>query len=243
LVSYLKMVWDILAKEYYSQRHRTSRNFDTIIHTHLPRIITELSPDGLYLDLGGGKGRLEELYEDARLNVVIGDISLAMMRTGMHACMHPRSAFCIQMDAFRIPFRENTFDGVFSLLGDPYSLKEAFEEVLRVLKPNGFFFIALPTKLWADNLRPFLGVEMDQTIFRTQNGKSLAVPSFLYNSQDLEKVLLNVGFKHIKTGEWKPSGLISKDQFSRDVLTSANNLSILPEELPLITYAFVYKSG
>ena len=239
LVSYLKMVWDIMANEYYLQEHKTSRNFDTIIQSHLPRIVPRLRPDGLYLDLGGGRGRLKELYGGVGLNVVVGDISLAMMRTRINSSP---STLYIQMDAFRIPFGESVFDGVFSLLGDPYSLREAFEEVHRVLKPSGFFFIALPTKLWADNLRPFLGVQTNLAVFRTQNAKSVKVPSFLYDSKDLKKILLSVGFEQVKTGDWQPSGLISKDEFSRDVLISASNLGIPPEELSLITYALAHKS-
>ena len=239
LTSYLKMVWDTMASEYYSEAHKTSRNFDTIIHNCIPRIISKLPPYGLYLDLGGGRGRLKELYTDTKLNVAVGDISVAMMKTRTDSSP---STFYIQMDAFRIPFKGNVFDGVFSLLGDPYSLPKAFEEVLRILKTNGFLFIALPSKLWAENLRPFLGVEMNQTVFKTLDGRTVKIPSFLYDSKDLQKILLSVGFRQVEAGEWQPSNLISKEQFSRDVLISAENLSMSPEELPLITYALAYKS-
>lgn len=240
LTSYLKTVWDIMASEYYSEAHKTSRNFDAIIHNCLPRIISKLPRNGLYLDLGGGRGRLKELYTDARLNVAVGDISVAMMKTRTNSSS---STFYIQMDAFRIPFKENIFDGVFSLLGDPYSLRKAFEEAFRILKPNGFFFIALPSKLWAENLRPFLGVEMNQTVFKTLTGRTLKIPSFLYDQKDLRKILQSVGFKQIDTGEWQPSRLIPKERFSRDVLISAKNSDMPPEDLPLITYVLAYKSA
>lgn len=238
LTQYLKMVWDTIAKEYYSEVHKTSRNFDTIIHNRLPRIVSKLHSDRLYLDLGGGRGRLKELYGDTSFNVVVGDISLAMMKTRKDS---PTSTCYIQMDAFRIPFKENTFDGVFSLLGDPYSLSNVFEEVLRILKPNGFSFIALPTKIWAESLRPLLGVEMNQTIFKTRDGRVVKCPSFLYDSKDLQEILLSIGFRKVKTGEWKSLDSISKDQFSRDVLIAAKNLDISPEHLPLINYALAHK--
>ena len=240
LTADLKKVWDTIANEYYSKMHKTTRNFDTIICNHLPRIIPKLHSDGVYLDLGGGRGRLKELYMDTSFDVVVGDISLAMMKTGSSSST---SMSLVQMDAFRIPFRENAFDGVFSLLGDPYSLTEAFKEVLRILKGNGFFFIALPTKLWAENLRPFLGIGMNQTVFETRNGKSVKIPSFLYDSKDLKKLLSSVGFEQVKTGEWRPLNLITEAQFSRDVLIAAKNLDIPPEDLPLITYALARKTG
>lgn len=238
LTQYLKMVWDTIAKEYYLEVHKTSRNFDTIIHNRLPRIVSKLHSDRLYLDLGGGRGRLKELYGDTSFDVVVGDISLAMMKTRKDS---PTSTCYIQMDAFRIPFKENTFDGVFSLLGDPYSLSNVFEEVLRILKPNGFFFIALPTRIWAESLRPLLGVEMNQTIFKTRDGRVVKSPSFLYDSKDLQEILLSIGFRRVKTGEWQSLDSISKDQFSRDVLIAAKNLDISPEHLPLITYALAHK--
>lgn len=238
LTRYLKMVWDTMANEYYSEVHKTSRNFDAIIHNRLPRIIPKLHSKGLYLDLGGGRGRLRELYTNTSFDVVVGDISLAMMKTRKDS---PTSTCYIQMDAFRIPFKGNAFDGVFSLLGDPYSLTNVFEEVLRILKPNGFFFIALPTKIWAESVRPFLGVEINQTVFKTRNGRLVKSPSFVYDSKDLHKILLSTGFRKVKTGEWQSLDLISKDRFSRDVLIAAKNLDISPEYLHLITYALAHK--
>lgn len=234
-----KMIWDVLAAEYYSEAHRTSRNFDRIIRHNVPRIIKKLCPDGLYLDLGGGRGLLEELFSQKSATTVVGDFSIPMMRTGSGSL----SSTCyVQMDAFGIPFRANSFDGVFSLLGDPYALYEVFEEVLRVLKLGGFFFITLPTKLWAENLRPFLGVKTNETRFLTQDGKTIKIPSFTYDSKDLRENLLVAGFKKVKTGEWGSLDLVSKEDFSEDVLIVARNLGISPEDLPLITYALAYKS-
>ena len=235
---YLKMVWDTLANEYYSEVHKTSRNFDTIIRHYLPKMIPKLRLNGLYLDLGGGSGKLKELYNDSSSNIIVGDVSLAMMKTKTNSL----SPTCyIQMDAFNIPFKANTFNGVFSLLGDSYAIREAFQEVLRILKSNGFFLITLPTKLWAENLRAFFGVKMNETIFTTQEGRLIKVPSFVYDSTGLEKILLSIGFKEVKTGQWRPSDLIPRERFSGDVLVVARKLDVPPEDLPLITYALAYK--
>ena len=239
LTRYLKMAWDTVANEYYLELHRTSRNFDTLISNFLPRMMPNLCSDSLYLDLGGGSGKLKELYKSISSNVVVADISKVMMKTKTDSS---DSMVYIQMDAFNMPFRANTFDGIFSLLGDSYALREAFEEVLRVLKLDGFFLIALPTKLWAKNLRPFLGIKINETVFTTQDGKLIKIPSFVYDSKDLQRILLSVGFKKVKTGEWRPLNLIPRERFSKDVLTAARNLDMPPEDFPLITYALACKS-
>jgi len=235
-----KIIWDALATEYYSEIHKTTRNFDKIIRHNVLKLVKKLHANGLYFDLGGGRGLVEELYKKDNVSIVIGDFSVPMMRTRNESFS---STSQIQMDAFKMPFRANIFDGVFSFLGDPYALQEVFGGVLRILKPNGFFLLTLPSKIWAENLRPFLGVELNETRFITRDGKLVNIPSFVFGTVDLRVTLLDVGFKKVKAGEWQSLNLISKEEFSKDILTSARNLGISPENLPLITYALAWKGG
>jgi len=181
---------------------------------------------------------VEELYNNDNISKVIGDFSIPMMKTRNDSFS---STDRVQLDAFEMPFRENSFDGVFSFLGDPYALQEVFEEVLRVLKPNSFFLLTLPTNMWAKNLRSFLGVKLNETRFVTRDGKLVKIPSFVFDSKDLRETLLGAGFRKVKAGEWRPLNLISNEKFSKDVLIVAENLGIAPENLPLITYALAWK--
>jgi len=142
-----------------------------------------------------------------------------------------------------MPFKANTFEGVFSFIGDSYALREAFQEVLRVLKPSGFFLVTLPTKIWRQNLTSFLQIRENETVFTTGDGKQVKVPSFLYSSDGLERALLASGFREVTIGEWKPDKLIRKKDLSKHVKIAAKNLSMPPEELPLITYAIAVKSS
>lgn len=235
---YCKIVWDTLAAEYYSEAHKTSRNFDRIINYNLPKIVPKLRSGGSYLDLGGGRGRLQELYMNKDFDVIVGDFSVPMMKA-----KHNRFGIAcrVQMDAFDIPFRSGTFDGVFSLVGDPYALREVFEEVFRVLKANGFFLLTLPTKIWRQNLIPALTIKENETIFRLRDGTQMNVPSFLYESNNLKKILLSCGFGDVEVGEWESFDLIERDDFSQHVMIAAKNLSVVPEELSLVAYAIAFK--
>jgi len=230
--------WNDIALEYYEDTHETSRNFDRIIQGNLQKIIPELNSNGLYLDLGGGKGRIKELFGNCKADIIVGDISTAMIKTNKRSF---RSTSCVQMDAFEIPFRKGSFDGVFSLLGDPYALPKTFEEVLRILKAHGFFFLAVPSKEWAESLRSLLDLNINETIFRTRDNRLIKTPSFVYASDELEKSLRAVGFKQVHTGNWRPMKLIPKARLSRDVLIVAKNLKVPCEKLSLITYAIANK--
>jgi len=233
---HLKTVWDIVANDYYLKTHRTTRIFAKIIHNYLKEMISKLQLSGLYLDLGGGRGRLKELYNDNNFSIITGDISRAMMDNTI-----TKSNCYIQMDAFKSPFKDSTFDGVFSLLGDSYALPEVFREVLRILNPTGFFFIALPTKRWAENLRLLRGIDVNQTLLKTKNGKLIKIPSFVYDVKNLQRILLDIGFKQVETGEWRPLNLIPRNRFSNDILVVAKKLNMPPEDLPLIAYDLAFK--
>jgi len=233
-----KIAWDNLAAEYYSEAHETSRNFDAIISYHLPKVAPKLCSIGLYLDLGGGRGRIQELYGDRDFQIVLGDFSVPMMKA-----RHDQSkiTFRVQMDAFNMPFKSRTFDGVFSLIGDSYALRKAFQEVFRVLKRDGFFLLTLPTKIWRQNLMSALSIKENETIFRLSNGTQVKVPSYLYSINGLKRILHSSGFRKVEVGEWKSIDIIERSSFSKHVIIAAENLRLVPEELPLIIYAIASK--
>jgi SAM-dependent methyltransferase len=232
-------IWDLLSSEYYSELHRTSRNFDTIIKANLKTLVPKLRPSHLYLDLGGGRGGLEELYNTGKAIIFVGDISVSMMKTERK---WPRSNPRIQLDAFHLPFKSDTFDGVFSLVGDPYARRESFEGVLRILRPAGFFVVTIPSRTWRKNLAPFLNSGEDEAIFSTTHGTCVRWPSFTYDEEDLRKILLECSFVKVKSGMWKLDNLIETDRFSAHVILPAGRLGVPPGMLPLLSYAIAYKA-
>jgi ubiquinone/menaquinone biosynthesis C-methylase UbiE len=234
-----KTAWDKLAAEYYSTNHMTSRNFDMIIRHNFSSVIPKLSSTEPILDIGGGKGRLKELYPNFDGSIIVGDFSLPMLKINNY---FSKNTTLVQTDAFNIPFKSGVFQAVFSLLGDSYPLEKVFSDVYRVLRPEGFFFIALPNRIWRKNIALVLGIDENETVFLLRDGKKLRVPSFLYAADDLGKILFTVGFEILKSGDWDSSNLTEHPYFSEHVLIAARNMNITPEKVPLITYALARKS-
>ena len=86
------------------------------------------------LDVGTGTGRYLDLLTSAGARRVVGlDMSLAMLgRT-------PREVSCVCGDAYRLPFRDASFDLVCSslMVGDLADLGAWVREATRVLAPGG----------------------------------------------------------------------------------------------------------
>jgi hypothetical protein len=70
--------YDILADEYYSPRHITSRNFDVATHAYLRSNPVAIPNYGLALDLGAGRGRLSEYCGVHSTRIVQTDLSVKM---------------------------------------------------------------------------------------------------------------------------------------------------------------------
>jgi demethylmenaquinone methyltransferase/2-methoxy-6-polyprenyl-1,4-benzoquinol methylase len=93
-----------------------------------------VSDGSLILDLGAGPGTMSRLVDSRGGEVVLLDVSRAMLRA---------SAFKNRVQAVfeHLPFREGVFDGAVSgfALRDARDLKPAVSEVSRVLKNGGRF--------------------------------------------------------------------------------------------------------
>ncbi len=234
-----KTVWDSLASDYYSNHHITSRNFDIVIRSNLHKIVPKLFSKKICLDLGGGKSRLQEFYSTNGADIIVCDFSLPMLKANQDA---NKDLSLVQADSFMLPFKPNTFNAVFSFLGDSFMLEKTFREVYRVLKFDGFFFLALPSKIWRKNIARALGINEDETTFTLRNDKKVKVPSFLYESINLKNALLYVGFGKIESGDWDLSSVVEKHSCSIHVIIAAINQNVAPERLPLVTYALAHKN-
>ncbi|RME57933.1 class I SAM-dependent methyltransferase [Candidatus Parcubacteria bacterium] len=103
------------------------------------------SKSGLILDLGCGAGRTTLPLYERGYRVIGADLSEPMVRL-----MRRRFPYlpAVRADASALPFPDACFQGVlFSYNGSsmivPAELrKRAFEEVFRVLKPNGYFVMS-----------------------------------------------------------------------------------------------------
>jgi len=114
---------------------------------HLAVGMLGLKPGDRVLDVSGGTGDLSILSHRAVAptgRVILYDINRAMILAGRQKRTHAaarRRIIYVQGDAERIAFGDNTFDAV--LIGfavrNITHMKQAFREMVRVLRPGGTF--------------------------------------------------------------------------------------------------------
>ncbi len=96
----------------------------------------------LVLDAGCGNGRYAKLANDWGARVVCVDISSAVDIAQANVGARPDVAV-VQADLFKLPFREGTFDVVYSIgvLHHTPDALGAFKAIQPLVKPGGFFSI------------------------------------------------------------------------------------------------------
>ena len=181
--------YDLIADEYYLQRHITSRNFDAATTAYLAQNPVTVPSQGLTLDLGAGRGRLVEYLQVAVARIVHVDISLRML---MLSCREG-SLGRVNADAQQLPFRSDVFALVGAFLFDPFNAKRVFGEVARVLKSGGVFVGSLPHFLWGTTLRSAKGAPPNEATFLLQDGRRYARPSILSAEEDLRTTVEDAG--------------------------------------------------
>ncbi len=109
------------------------------------------------LDLGCGWGRVLKPVMDGEGDAVGLDISLNMLhRAKEHLEKHGHSPALLRGDGTSLPFKNGSFDMIYSLLVLQHISKEngrdVLKEVARVLKPDGAANIRVPGRFAPENL-------------------------------------------------------------------------------------------
>lgn len=111
------------------------------------------------LDAGCGGGRFVELLADSNVDVVGVDLSLTGLKQSSRT-LKGRNCHFVQGDLFNLPFKEKSFDVIYSLgvlhhTSDPQG---AFNSLLRLLKPGGEIAVWVyekpKHKYFSDYIRP-----------------------------------------------------------------------------------------
>jgi SAM-dependent methyltransferase len=129
-----KAYWDAVAK---------TKTFTHPIPTHVFRGL--LSADARILDYGCGYGRTCSEFFEAGYRSIWGiDISAAMITRG-HS-LHPELAL-LRFDGISLPFADCSFDActmlaVLTCIPTDAGQKRAIDEIHRVLRPGGVFFMS-----------------------------------------------------------------------------------------------------
>ncbi len=133
---------------------------------HRAIAMLDLKPGDRVLDVSGGTGDLSVLSRRVvgqTGRVVLYDINRAMIAAGRQKRTNAaarRSILYVQGDAEKIAFQDNTFDVVmigFAVRNITH-MKQAFEEMVRVLRPGGLFLcleFSRPVRPWFRRLYDF----------------------------------------------------------------------------------------
>jgi SAM-dependent methyltransferase len=186
--------YDILADEYYSPRHVTSRNFDMATHAYLQNHPVPTPEKGLALDLGAGKGRLREYCGVQPMRIVQTDLSARMLTLPARELALGR----VQAGALALPFKASSFSIVAAFLFDPFNEEGLFEEIARVLSSGGVFIGTVPHNEWGLTLRSGTGRPMDEAVFVLDDGATIVQPSALSRPDQLADRLTSVGLTIVK---------------------------------------------
>jgi len=137
-VEITRATYDAIAAEYLD--HTRDRS---VMAPWLDRFSSLLPRGAAVLDLGGGPGFDASELRARGLGAVAVDLSLGMLRVGLHLFPGPRA----QCDMRRLPFRSSSVQGVWanaSTLHLPKpELLSALRETRRVLESPGLLFISL----------------------------------------------------------------------------------------------------
>lgn len=178
----------------YDNRYNQSRG--RFYHAHISRQVMECIPGkGKILDLGCGTGLFLKAYERKGGNGIGLDLSQGMVRRAKKRCSS--SDFAIG-NAELLPFRDESFDAVCSLLAFSYVRKPAdlLSESFRVLRPGGSLAICTLGK----NLLTS-GLPAIYTMAEVMKVRRIGMGSFgerYYGERDMLALLEDAGFTNIQ---------------------------------------------
>lgn len=127
------------AREYYDRfstgyDRRRGRGYHALIDELESELVKNNIRGGLVLDAGGGTGLVSARLQPVFPRIIGADLSREMLRRAA-----ARGQTVVQADLRALPFKDGVFDGLFSfkVLAHVPRLKNALEEMTRVVKPAG----------------------------------------------------------------------------------------------------------
>ena len=224
-------LYDVVAAEYYDERHVTSRNFDAATRAAVSSMDLRGPRQGLVLDVGCGRGRCTEFLRVPGNRIVQLDNSLIMLN------MPGREAALVRVlhDAEELPFPDGQFTCVAAFLCDPFLGLNFLHEAHRVLKLGGLLIGTTPDLSWGVALRDGLGIDRMTTRFLLNDGSTEAIPSALFEPAQLREMLRRVGFDEARIPISRHRLPNDVPSVSPDILGPAANLNIDPHDLDILT--------
>jgi SAM-dependent methyltransferase len=225
--------YERIGKEYYDDNHSTCRNFEEATENFIvdhPHILEGVNTSGTLLDIGSGKGMAERYLGQIDGDIIQVDASPTMIEQA--------SGLRVRADALALPFHNESFDTVSAFLYDPFNIGEFYQELARVLKPDGVFIGTLPNFQWASNFRFARDLghgSINATYFTLEDGNRVEEASHVQVAHESRYTFWRYGFDKVET-HLVPASYI-KTGHSRSIADTAwsNNTRKPYEDLNVIT--------
>ena len=162
-----------------------------------PLLESVLEKGKLYLDAGCGIGGWILFLKEQGYNVEGIDIAARTVRalTEYDPDLKVKVA-----SVTRIPYGDATFDGVLAIGTLEYvdgKVPEALQEIRRILKPGGIFFMEVPV---VSAMRRFLYLPLKrvESWVKRQQGKEAVFSNYLFDRKELGRLMAEAEFEVVK---------------------------------------------
>ena len=145
------------------------------------------------LDLGCGLGRHSVLFAKHGFKVTAVDISDYAVKSVREAEKRENVVVTSKVcDMLELPFRENSFDCIFSYNAISHTDTEGFHRILnkikKVLKPDGEIFLTLCSKsAWSFKEANYPRID-ENTVIKKEEGPENDVPHFYVDLEDIKRL-------------------------------------------------------
>lgn len=208
----VEQMFDTISKEYDGLNRVISLGIDVKWRNKVVEIVGKKKPKTI-LDVATGTGDLAINLVRTGADKIIGlDLSKGMLDVGRKKIAKKQLNSVIEMvqgDSENLPFEPDSFDAITVAFGirNFENLERGLAEILRVLKPNGYFVIletSVPTKtpfkqgyrFYTKRLLPLIGklFSKDKTAYSYLSESASVFP----HGEKLNMILRNTGFKEVQ---------------------------------------------
>ncbi len=186
--------FDEIGAEYYdSSRHPTCANFRFATSLRLAEWLKGYR-DGQLCEVGCGKSLAAEILfrQNSFLpRIILTDDSAIMLEYSRP--WEARGAQLKVAGADALPVRSGSLQYLISCLGDPYNSRTFWQEVARVLAPDGRVFYTTPAHDWSQAFRQ--GKAANEAEFELADGRHVAIPSYIQPEADQIQLIEEAGLR------------------------------------------------
>ncbi|MDF8263215.1 class I SAM-dependent methyltransferase [Luteipulveratus flavus] len=204
-------VYDYIAQEYDERIPGTTTVDASFMATEMSFVLDHISPTDQVLDMGCGTGRFTEPLGRQAQSVVGLDLTPGMLEKAKDRCSGLSNASFQQGDMCELPFEDDSFDVVVSMLAlmhlPPQDRQRAFQETARVLRPGGRALFGVKNEVFErmSGVDRFASVDItdvdnkDLVFTSTRDGADRRAPWHSFTPMDLRRLFATAGMITVQT--------------------------------------------